>query len=104
MFGGNLTADVPDIPNMALLKPGVLDPALKFHKSSAFPDVVPVTRASVQQSHSEDKDVPKGKFGLKCFPDWGRQIEAAAWKGKGSSDEVEAHRKHLILISSTRTH
>lgn len=104
MFGGNLTADIPDIPNMALLKPGVLDPALKFHKSLAFPNVVPVTRTSVQQSHSEDKDVPKGKFGLKRFPDWGRQTEEAAWKGKGFSDEMEAHRKRLILISSTRIH
>lgn len=69
MFGGNLTADVPDLPNVALLKPGFLDPAPKFHKSSAFPNVVPVTSASVQQNHSEGKDVPTGKFGLKCFPD-----------------------------------
>jgi len=86
---------------VALLKPGFLDPARKFHRSLAFPDVVQATRAAVQQSHSEGKDVPTGKFGLKCFPDWGRQIEEA-WECKGFSDEVEAHRKHLIFISNTR--
>lgn len=80
-----------------------LDSALKFHNYLAFPNVVSVTRASVQKSHSEVKDVPKGKLGPKCFPDQGRQIEEA-WKCKGFSDKVKTHRKHPILISKTRIH
>lgn len=82
--------DIPEIPNMALFKPEVLDSALEFCRSLSFPTVLPVNRASVR-SHSKCRDVPKGKFGLKCFPVWGRQIEAA-WQCKDFSDEVKAHR------------
>lgn len=52
---------------MVLLKAKFLDSALKFHDYLAFPNVVQVTRASVQKSHSEVKNVPKGKLGSKLF-------------------------------------
>lgn len=82
---------IPDIPNMALLKPEVLDSALEFHGSLSFPNVFPVNRASVQ-SYSICRDVPKCKFGFNAFLPWEGKIEAV-WKCKGSSDEVKAHRR-----------
>lgn len=93
---------IPDIPNMALLKPEVLDSALEFHGSLSFPNVFPVNRASVQ-SYSICRDVPKCKFGFKHFPALGRQnrssveMQGLLWWSQSTQETV-------ILICNTRIH
>lgn len=39
----------------------------------------------------------KGKYSLKCCPDWGELIEEKTWKYRGFSEEVEKNSSDFDL-------